>query len=639
MTEKASVIGERSGPSTIDDVKGRPARLGTGRGSVCLRHSVIRLTALTAATATALVLAAAGAGATSYNPAGAPPVTPLVPGVIVERLERPGPQIVHVVRIRQDPRLSVGPRLVEGSPLVRGSLRSDVAAGGAEGLVAAVNGDFFNFTSGYPSGVLFPGRRLVSEPEPSRSALIVKPGPALAVERLALNGQWQPFDARTGETGEIRKFQGVNRPLETGSEIVLYTPALGRTTTLNDGGSRFEIRVRRDGPGEVLPNVPFTGTVVGRRPVGGSTIGANHVVLTGSGSQGARLASELPLGSKISLFPAIEGLPEDAVAALGGGPVLVRDGEAVVAAGEGFSTSQLGSRTSRTAVGQRANGAIILVLAEGPSQGSRGVTAGEQALLLKELGARTAIAMDAGGSAQLAVFDRLLPSTATRGITDAFAVSYRGVQLPPLPARISPNGDGVDDAAATTARAPVAGRLRLTVAKRNGSFRRQLRNRPLGPGALETTFNPRSLRLADGIYVVTAIFEPFDGSPGSRQTRRVIVDRTLSHLTTRPFTRRKRPQLDARFRLTRPARVTVRVLDAAGAPLKTLVSGKVLRKGRHRVVWNRRARGITISGAVTIQVEARNRFGRSGLQDRMTLKRPASPLTQELRRLLGASSR
>ncbi|MGI9538523.1 MAG: phosphodiester glycosidase family protein [Miltoncostaeaceae bacterium] len=395
--------------------------------------------------------------------------------------------------------------------------------------------------------------------------------------------------------------------------------------------------MRRDAPGQVLPNVPFTGTVVGRRGEGGSTIGANHVVLTGSGSQGARLSSELPLGSKISIAPAIEGLPEDAVAALGGGPVLVRDGEAIASAGEGFSTSQLGSRTSRTAIGQRANGAIILVLAEGPSQGSRGVTAGEQAALLKELGARTAIAMDAGGSAQLAVFNRLLPSTATRSVTDAFAVSYRGVQLPPLPKRISPNGDGVDDTATTPARAPVAGRLRLTVAKRNGSSRRQLRNRPLGPGALETTLNPRSLRLQDGIYVVTAVFVPFDGSPASRQTRRVIVDRTLSHLSTRPFTRRKRPQLDTRFRLTRPARVTVRVLDAAGNPLKVLVSGKVLRAGRHRVNWNRRARGITISGTVTLQVEARNRLGRSGLQDTLTLKKPPSPLTLELRRRFGSS--
>ncbi len=595
---------------------------------------MLRSAALTAAVA-ALAIPGTGAGATAFSPAGEPPVSPVVPGVIVERQERPGPQVVHVVRIRQDPRLSVAPRLVEGSPLSRGSLRGMVDGGAAEGIVAAVNGDFFNFTSGYPSGVLFPGQRLVSEPEPSRSALIVTPGPALAVERLALNGQWQPFDARSGESGRVRKFQGVNRPLETGAEVVLYTPALGQATTPSGDGSRFEIRVRRDAPGRVLPNVPFTGTVIGRRAGGGSTIGANHVVLTGSGSQGARLASELPLGSKISLFPAIEGLPEDAVAALGGGPVLVRDGRAVVAAGEGFSTSQLTSRTSRTAIGQRPNGAIILVLAEGPSQGSRGVTAGEQAQLLQELGARTAIAMDAGGSAQLALVDRLLPSGATRSVTDAFAVSYRGVQLPPLPARISPNGDGVDDAATTTARAPVAGRLRLTVAKRNGGSRRQLRNRPLGPGSLATSLSPRALGLQDGIYVVRARFEPFDGSPASEQTRRVIVDRTLSHLTTRPFTRRKRPQVDTRFRLTRPARVTVRVLDAAGEPLRTLVRGKVLRAGRHRVTWNRRAKGITISGTVTIQVEARNRFGRSGLQDTLTLKRPASPLTQELRRLFG----
>ncbi|MGI9538524.1 MAG: hypothetical protein ACR2N6_00065 [Miltoncostaeaceae bacterium] len=167
---------------------------------------MLRITALTATAAAALALPGAAMAATSFNPAGEPAVTPVVPGVIVERQERPGPQVVHVVRVRQDPRLSVGPRLVENSPLSRGSLRGLVADGGSEGLVAAVNGDFFNFNSGYPSGVLFPGQRLVSEPEPSRSALIVTPGPALSVDRLSLNGRWQQFDARSGTSGTTRTF-------------------------------------------------------------------------------------------------------------------------------------------------------------------------------------------------------------------------------------------------------------------------------------------------------------------------------------------------------------------------------------------------------------------------------------------------
>ncbi len=586
-----------------------------------------------------LTPAASAAGVSAFNPAGAPPVTPVAPGVIVERQVRAGPQVIHVVRVAHRPRLSVEPRLVGGSPLARGSLRGLVSDGAREGVVAAINGDFFNFRSGYPSGVLFTGGQLVSEPEGSRSALIITPGPALSVGRLALNGQWQPFDPRKGTVGKTRAFQGLNRPLESGAEFVLYTPGLGQVATPT-GNSRFEVRIRRDEPGAALPNAPFVGSAVGRRSGGGSTIGANHVVLTGSGSKGALLASELPLGSKISVFPAVEGLPADAVAALGGGPILVRDGQAIASAGEGFSSAQLSGRTARSAIGQRANGSIILVVAEGPLQGSRGVTAAEQATLLRQLGAQTAIAMDAGGSAQLAVFDRLLPWNASRSLTDALAVSYAGVQLLPLPARLTPNADRIDDSVTTVARAPLAGRLRLTIQRRNGGARRQLRNRPLGPGSLDTTLDPRALGLADGIYTLLARFEPFDGGAPTEQSRRVIVDRTLSHLTTRPFARpvRRTPRLgvDVRFRLTRPARVTVRVLDSAGRPLKTLVSGRVLGTGRHAVTWNRRARGITISGTVTVQVEARNRFGRSGLQSTLTLRRPPAPeaeVAERLRRL------
>jgi hypothetical protein len=322
------------------------------------------------------------------------------------------------------------------------------------------------------------------------------------------------------------------------------------------------------------------------------------------------------------MVPTIAGLPPGVVGVLGGGPILVRDGVAIGDAGEGFSSAQTGSRTTRSAIGQRPDGTILLVTADGPLQGSPGVTAAEQAPLMARLGSKVAIAMDAGGSAQLAVPDRLLPSRSfARSIADALFVTYTGVLIAPMSSRISPNGDGVDDIGRPAVRTAVQGRLRLVAERRGGRGRRQLRNRFVQAGELVTPFNPRTLRLREGLYFLTAKLTPSDGSPATRQRRRVVVDRTLSHLATRP-SQRPKPRVDVRFRLHRGARVTVRVLDSVGNPLRTLMRGRRLAAGRHTIGWNRRAKGITISGTVTVQVEASSRLGRSGLQRTLSLAKP-----------------
>ena len=53
------------------------------------------------------------------------------------------------------------------------------------------------------------------------------------------------------------------------------------------------------------------------------------------------------------------------VAAIGGGPQIVRNGAAVFKAGELFTTSQLGPRVPRSAIGQLADGRIVLVAVDG----------------------------------------------------------------------------------------------------------------------------------------------------------------------------------------------------------------------------------------------------------------------------------
>ena len=578
----------------------------------------------------AVPAAAAAAPVRALPPATPPAVSEVAPGVGYQRIVQADGQVVHVVSGAASPRISLAPALAAGSPIRRGSLTGAVGARLTAGAVAGINGDLFSYATGNPSGVLMVGGELVSEPEGSRSALVLLPGGGLDAIALALQGRFQGLDPATGAgVTATRAFSGINRSAGRSGETLLYTPAYGALTT-PAGASRYEIRVRLDQPGPLQANQAVAGTVVGTGAGGGATIGAGHVVLTAVGSAGPALVSDYPLGRRIVVSPALLSLPPGAVDAIGGGPALVRGGVAISRAGEGFSGSQTDGRTSRSAVGLRADGTRLLVTAEGPVQGSPGVTVAEQAALMVSLGAVTAIAMDGGGSAQLAVRDDLvIPWSGPRSLSDVVLMNYDGVTLEPPPFRLSANADRVDDAATLVVRATRPGVTRVSVARKSGRPTKRLWQSRLGPGAAAVRLDPRRLRLGDGVYIVVARHEADDGSGVTEQRRRIIFDRTLSSLNARPSTRRvgrrTEPRLTVGFRLLRPARVTVRVRSASGQPITTLVSGRVLRTGARSVTWNRKVRAALISGTVEVTVEARTRYGTTGLVREVTLKKPPTP--------------
>jgi Phosphodiester glycosidase len=580
----------------------------------------LALVALAAGSAPAL-----GQGPVEALPPPKPPsVVQVAPGVGYQREVRDGGQVVHVVRAGPSPRIGLAPALAAGSPVRRGPLADAVGARLNSGVVAGMNGDFFSYDTNSPSGVLLIGGDLIHEPEASRPALVMPSTGVLASARLVLQGRFQAVDPTGVRRFAIRAFGGINRPPLRGSETILYTPAFGATTPAS--GSVYEVSVRLDQPGLLTPNLPRTGIVVAAAQGGGMAIAPGNVVLAGIGSSGPPLVAEFPLGQPVALTPGLLGLPPDALNAIGGGPALVSGGAAVPRP-SGYTSSQLDAHTSRSAVGQTAQGSLLLVTAEGPSQGSPGLTAADQAGLMASLGAQTAFAMDAGGSAQLAIgTDLVIPWSSPRSLSDVVLLSYSGVTLQPLPFRLSANGDHVDDRATEVVRSPAPGVATVTIAKRTGRPTKRLWQGRLGPGAVKVNVDPKRLRLGDGVYVVVARFAPDDNSGETEQRRRVIFDRTLSALTARPSVsgagRRARARLAVGFRLLRPARVTVRVLSASGAMLATLARNRLTRPGRTTIAWDRRRGRSIVSGAVQVTVEARSRFGTSGLVRSVTMKPP-----------------
>jgi len=587
-----------------------------------------RALAVTAAAAALLAAPAAASAAVveALPPASPPQVEEVAPGVGYQRIARADGQVVHVVRAPASPRVSMAPVLAGGSLLTRGSLTGAIAAREHLGAVAGINGDFFTASTHDPSGILMIGGELLHEPEGSRSALAMLPGGAIDAPALTLQGRMQASDAVTGAVSPVRTFQGINRPAKRGTETILFTPGYGALTTPT-GGSRYEVRIRLDQAGPLLPGVPRSGTVIGTRSGGGSTIGAGHWVITGVGAAGPTLVSEYPTGRRATITATVAGLPPNTTDAIGGGPALVRDGVAIPRAGEGFTAAQTESRTSRSAVGQTADGTTLLVTVEGPSQGRPGMTAADQAALMKSLGARTAVAMDAGGSAQLAVRDDLvIPWSGPRSLSDVVVMSYRGVTIEPLPFRISPNRDRVDDAPTTIVRSPVGGTTTVKIIRRSGTPSKMIWRGRLGASSAKVNIDPRRLKLRDGVYDVRVRQLPDDGSGVTEQRRRVIVDGTLGSLNARQSVakvgNRRQPRLTVTFRLSRAARATVRIRTTGGDRIATIASGRPLRAGDHAVNWNRRVRGKVVTGTVEVTVEARGPLGTSGLVREVTLTKP-----------------
>lgn len=593
----------------------------------------------------ALGLAAVAAGGVAAGPvAAAAPVQALpaapsrgpsvvAPGVTYQRVVDGG-RVLHVVRTRPGA-AGLAPILPGGSVSSTGSLQSAVTARSAT-VVAAVNGDFFNLSASYPSGMTVIGNRLMSEPEPSRSALVIGADGRLSAGRFTLAGAWQTIAPDGTPIGAVRRFPGLNRPAERSSEMLMYTPDYGRATPA--GASRNEAVVRLDAgvPG-IAAVGSVTGTVVGHDDGGGTDVPQNGVVITGVGSQRAAVAGDLPLGQRVRVDTSVGGFPAGAQA-VGGGPLLVDEGAAVASPSEGFSLSQVAQPTSRTAVGQLKDGGYIMVTAEGGAQGASGITAGDQAAIMARFGARLAVAMDAGGSAQMVVDDwPVVAWSSPRRVVTAVAVTYAGVRIAPVTARLTPNGDRVDDATSARVTAPGPGVLSVALVPRRGGDAVPLARTDVAGGPTRVTVDPGAKRVPDGPYRVAAEFTPAGGGAATTASRAVVVDRTLAALTARPFRLKARratprPSVAIGFRLFRRARVTLRIENAAGRPVRVLAAGRWMPAGNRRVVWDRYVGRRLAQGRVRIVAITRASYGTSGLVSTLDLPKAAAPKPAKKRR-------
>ena len=475
---------------------------------------------------------------------------------------------------------------------------------------AGVNGDI-TASGGRPDGMLMRNGALDHDPRNARTSIGVDTSGLLHFDRVSIFGYWQGSKSR-------HAFALLNEPPPSGS-TALYTPAWGPATPAASGAVAV---VLQPFPA-AAPNADLVGVSAQVVPGGAAAIPSDGAVLVARGAAAAALQAETPVGQAVhvrfSLLP--DWVGAGVTTALGGGPLLVRNGKPVFKAGESVPTPDLALRQPRTAVGQLADGRILLISVDGGLPGS-GLTNFELAQTLARLGAVTGAALGSGAASGMAFDGHLLsapPSGGGQGLADALLVEYAGVyaSLPSAPI-VSPNGDGVGDTEQLTYKVVRPSTVTVSLVGPDG-ISRQTTQTQLAPGTYPFQWSGRK---ADGSPEQEGLWRFTVGAVDdlgrtSSIERDFSLDLTLGSPTMigpALAVPRPKPRAVASFKLTRRARVATRIETLSGVVVRKL--GRTLAgPGTLTVSWDGTAgsRGTVYSGRYIAHVSATSSVGTSEL--------------------------
>ena len=497
---------------------------------------------------------------------------------------------------------SLTPSLVGGAVQSRGRLTQLERGLSSSATVAGVTGDVFPAGKG-PSGLVEQNGALQGLPDPARSSFGIAPGGNLVVREVSYSADWRG-------TGPPEQLRGLNLPPHPGW-TTLFTSRWGAVTPHSKGVLEA---VLSPFPA-AAPGADLTGTVVRLANGGGHRIPRNGAVLSARGGARARLRAEARPGTVVTvrlLLRNFAGIPNG----LGGGPALVRNGHVVFNAGESFDPVQLARRLPRAAIGQRADGSILLVSVDGPRAHSVGVTNFQLAQTMKALGAVTAITTGTGKRVALAFNGTLLshPAAGELPVSTALLLSYTGVEAPPLSVSVlSPNGDGVGDAEQLAYKVVRTSRVTAALVGPGGTSIPVVTNEERAPGTYVVRWSGSSQGKlqpeGQWAWRVSAV----DTRGSSQAGQSFSLNTTLAGLNTRwvpPPVGATGQRLQIGFGLDRPATVTVQIETRNGSVLKSLPA-QVEPAGQVTMYWSGRVKGRRRlpRGRYQVQVTAVNSIG------------------------------
>ena len=304
------------------------------------------------------------------------------------------------------PNEDVTPIVTYGSVLTSRSTPSAMATQlEAQGyrVVAGINGDFYNTSTGLPIGIVITEGELRSSDggyyaigfRADGSAVIGKPA-----VKISANLGYELLNDYGTPTEVVRSVTGVNKARVSTGGIYLYTYDFNdRHTTGNTEAGVDVVCTIEDG----ALSIGDTLTVTVDRVVeatSATAIQPNQIVLSTnllSGDYYVNALRQIPVGSTITLdVTASSDEWNDVEYAVGALYSLVENGSVVSGLAAGANP--------RTAIGQKADGTLVFYTIDGRKSGhSIGATMTQVAQRMVELGCVSALCLDGGGSTAMTV--------------------------------------------------------------------------------------------------------------------------------------------------------------------------------------------------------------------------------------------
>ena len=305
--------------------------------------------------------------------------------------------------ITYTPNKAVTPIVTYGDALTDRSSVADTAALLEEDgyrVVAGINGDFYNVSTGLPIGMVVTEGLLRSSDagyyaigfRADGSAILGKPG-----VKVSANLGYAVDDGFGNSTELVRPVAAVNKA-RTNSGLYLYTYDFNakHTTGTTEPGINVVCTVEQ---GKLAIGSTVTLRVDRVEETAVTSLAPDQIVLSANlqaDSYYTTALQNIPQGSELTLTVSANDGWEDVEYAIGALYCLAENGAVVpnLAAGS----------NPRTAVGQKADGTLVFYTIDGRKTGySIGASLSQVGERLLELGCQTVLCLDGGGSTNLAV--------------------------------------------------------------------------------------------------------------------------------------------------------------------------------------------------------------------------------------------
>lgn len=291
----------------------------------------------------------------------------------------------HLIAVAPWAKFEWRPFSVAGTYNGRGSL---VARAAKLKLPVAVNASYFD-RDGWVIGNTKDRGRVMSIETTPRSAFMVNKGKSSVIKDVAYEGQVRLSN------GALLDIKGMNRS-RIADDLVVYNEYYAPSTKTNHWGREVKVQLKSH-------------RILSVSTLGNMSIEPGTIVVSGHGAAAVDLA-KCRIGDQLVYFEKFnEPEAQEAETLIGAGPLLLEEGQVSVRTQEeGIARDIAVGRAPRTAVGIKKDGTTLVLVVDGRSESSAGMTLTELARYLLKQGAWEAVNFDGGGSSEMCINGKIV---------------------------------------------------------------------------------------------------------------------------------------------------------------------------------------------------------------------------------------